>query len=319
MIKYIIKRVLWMIPVLLAVVLIIFTLLYFTRGDPAAIFAGADATAEEMMAWREKYGLNDSYLVRLGRYLKQLIVDHNLGTSYQTGLSVSGEIWKRFKVTALLASLSVLFEVMFGVGLGIVSATHQNSPLDRLSMMGALIGASVPAFAVALVFSMIFALKLGWLPANGWGSAKYLILPVAANVICGSSGFARQTRSSMLEVIRSDYITTARAKGISNFKVVFKHELKSALIPIITIVGQNFGRSLGGTVVMEQVFSVPGLGAYMVQAISTRNYPVVQGCVLFLSMAFCIVMLLVDILYALVDPRIRVRFASVQKRNLAKR
>ena len=318
MLKYIFKRILWMIPVLLGVILIIFTLLYFTRGDPASIFAGTDPTPEQMYEWREQYGLNDPYIVRLGNYLKQLIIDHNLGVSYQTGLSVSGEIWTRFKVTALLASLGVVFEVLFGVGMGVLAATHQNSPLDRIAMSAALIGASVPGFAVALLFSLIFALKLGWFPANGWGSLKYLVLPVFSNVISGSSGFARQTRSSMLEVIRSDYITTARAKGISGAKVVFKHELKSALIPIITIVGQNFGRALGGTVVMEQVFSIPGLGTYMVQAINARNYPVVQGSVLFLSLAFSIVMLLVDILYAVVDPRIRVRFTSGRSRRPAK-
>ena len=318
MVKYILKRILWMIPVLLGVIVSIFTLLSFTRGDPAAVFAGTDPTPDQMEIWREEHGLNDPYFVRLINYLKQLVIDRNLGTSYQTGLSVSGEIWQRFKVTALLASLCVVFEVLFGVGMGVLASTHQNTPLDRISMSAALIGASVPGFAVALIFSLIFALKLGWFPANGWGGAKYLVLPVLSNVIAGSSGFARQTRSSMLEVIRSDYVTTARAKGISGAKVVFKHELKSALIPIITIVGQNFGRALGGTVVMEQVFSIPGLGNYMVQAINARNYPVVQGSVLFLSLAFAIVMLFVDILYAIVDPRIRVRFLSVKKQRRAK-
>jgi peptide/nickel transport system permease protein len=318
MLKYIIKRIFWMIPVLLGVIIIIFTLLYFTRGDPAAVFAGTDPTPEQVEVWREAHGLNQPYFVRLGNYLKQLIVDRNLGTSYQTGLSVSGEIWQRFKVTAALAGLCVVFEVLFGVGMGVLASTHQNTPVDRISMAAALIGASVPGFAVALLFSLIFALHLGWFPASGWGAAKYLVLPVFSNVIAGSSGFARQTRSSMLEVIRSDYITTAKAKGISSAKVVFKHELKSALIPIITIVGQNFGRALGGTVVMEQVFSIPGLGSYMVQAINSRNYPVVQGSVLFLSLAFSIVMLLVDILYAVVDPRIRGRFLSAKKLRRAK-
>lgn len=304
-----------MIPVLLGVILIIFTLLYFTRGDPATTFAGSDATEETKAIWREVHGLNDPYFIRLGRYLKELVVDHSLGTSYQTGLSATSEIWERFKVTALLAGIGVICEIIFGVGMGILSATHQNTPLDRIAMIIALIGSSVPGFAVALVLCLIFSLKLHWLPSNGWGGIKFLILPVIANMIAGSGGFARQTRSSMLEVIRSDYVTTARAKGISGAKVVFKHELKSALIPIITVIGQNFGRALGGTVVMEQVFSIPGLGSYMVTAISTRNYPVVQGSVLFLSFAFSIVMLLVDILYALVDPRIRSKFASSKNKS----
>lgn len=318
MVKYILKRVLWMIPVMLGVILIIFTLLYFTKGDPATVFAGNDATPQEQWEWREKYGLNDGYFVRLGRYLKELLVDHSLGVSWKTGLSVSTEIWARFKVTLLLTAVGIVFEIIFGVGMGIIAATHQNTVGDRLAMAAALIGASVPGFAIALLFSLIFALKLGWFPANGWGSIKYLVLPVLSNVIAGSSGFARQTRSSMLEVIRSDYVTTAKGKGISNAKVIFKHELKSALIPIITIVGSNFGRSLGGTVVMEQVFSIPGLGSYMVQAINSRNYPVVQGSVLFLSLAFSIVMLLVDIIYAIVDPRIRARFDTGKKRRVVK-
>lgn len=311
--KYICKRVLWLIPVMLGVILIIFTLLYFTRGDPARVFLGSDATEEEVTVWRDKYGLNDGYFVRLGRYVKQLVIDHNLGTSYRSGADVSKEIWTRFKVTLQLAAASLVFEVVFGVGLGILSATHQNTPLDRVSMVTALFGASVPGFAVALIFSLVFALKLEWLPPSGWGGIKYLILPVAANMISGSGNFARQGRSAMLEVIRADYVTTARAKGISNSRVIFKHELKSALIPIITAVGSNFGRSLGGTVVMESVFGVPGLGSYMVTAINQRDYPVVQGSVLFMALAFSVVMLIVDIIYAMVDPRIHARFASYKK------
>lgn len=299
-----------MIPVLAGVIIIIFTLLFFTRGDPAVVFLGTDSSQEELEAFREEYNLNDPYFIRLGKYVRQLVIGHDLGKSYKTGQSVSTEIWKRFKVTALLAFWGVVLEIIFGVGLGILAATHQNTPLDRGAMIFALVGNSVPGFAVALIFSMIFASKLHWLPSSGWGSFQYMILPLMANMLAGSGGFARQTRSSMLEVIRSDYVTTARAKGLSGSKVVFKHELKSALIPIITVIGQNFGRALGGTVVMEQVFGIPGLGSYMVQAVSTRDYPVVQGSILFLAMVFCIVMLLVDIVYAMVDPRIRDRFAA---------
>lgn len=315
MLKYIGRRIVWLIPVMLGVILIIFTLLYFTRGDPARIFLGADATEEEVYEWHERYGLNDGYFVRLARYIKEIVVNQNLGTSYKSGASVSGEIWARFKVTLVLAAASLVFEVLLGVGFGIISATHQDTPLDRLSMVAALVGASVPGFAVALIFSLVFALKLRWFPPSGWGALKYLVLPVAANMIAGAGSFARQTRSAMLEVIRADYITTARAKGISTAKVVFKHELKSALIPVITAAGSHFGRSLGGTVVIESVFGIPGLGAYMVSAINQRDYPAVQGSVLFMALAFSIVMLLVDIIYALVDPRIRARFAHTRKRS----
>lgn len=319
MLKYFLKRVLWLIPVLLGVILVIFTLLFFTRGDPAVVALGADATEEELFEWRESFGLNDSYFERLGDYLKQLLIHHNLGTSYKTGLSVSRDIWIRFKVTAQLAVLSLIFEILFGVGMGVLAATHQNTPLDRGAMIVALVGNSIPSFAVALLLSLVFALWLRWLPPSGWGSIKYMILPVVSNMIAGSGNLARQSRSSMLEVIRADYVTTARAKGLSNAKVVFKHELKSALVPVITIAGTSFGRSLGGTVVMESVFSIPGLGQYMISAISVRDYPVVQGSVLFLAFAFSIVMLLVDIVYALVDPRIKVRFSSSRRKVKARK
>lgn len=309
MIKYILKRVLWMIPVLVGVIVLIFSLLYFTKADPAVMILGSDATQEELYEWRENYGLNDSYVTRLTRYFKELIIDHDLGKSYRTGQSVSAEIWKRFQVTAKLASICVIFEVVVGVSLGILAATHQNSILDKGSMVLSLLGASIPGFAVAVLLSWLFALKLHLLPSSGWGSIKYMILPILSNTLSGCGGLARQSRSSVLEVIRADYITTARAKGLSRGKIVFKHELKSALIPIITVVGTGFGRALGGTVVMEQVFTIPGLGNYMVQALNLRDYPVVLGSVLFMALVFGVVMLVVDILYALVDPRVRNRFA----------
>ena len=310
MLKYIIRRILWMIPVALGVIVIIFTLLYVTKGDPAMVYIGSDASEEVLDAWREEHGLNDPYFVRLGSYLKEIVFHGNLGRSYRSGLSVTKEILTRFQVTAVIASLGIVFEILFGVGMGILAATHQNSPLDRIFMIIALIGSSVPEFSIALLMSLIFAMQLGWFPTNGWGGLKFLVLPVFSNMINGSGVFARQTRSSMLEVIRADYISTAKAKGLSNAKIVFKHELKPALIPIITIVGQNFGRALGGTVVMEMVFGIPGLGTYIVEAVGQRNYPVVQGSVLFLALTFSVVMLLVDIIYALVDPRIRSRFSS---------
>lgn len=287
-----------------------FTILYFAKGDPAIMILGSDASPQELEEWRESYNLNDPYFQRLGKYFEQLVFEHDLGTSYRSGQSVSLEIWKRFQVTAELAVISVICELIIGIGIGILAATHHNSATDKGAMVFSLVGSSIPGFAVAVILSWIFALKLHLLPSEGWGEIRYMILPIAANAFAGCGEFARQTRSSMLEVIHADYITTAKAKGISRCRIILKHELKSALIPIITVIGMSFGRSLGGVVVIEQVFSIPGIGSYMVTALNVRDLPVVMGSVLFLALVFSIVMLFTDILYAFVDPRVRNRFAA---------
>ena len=313
MIRYIVKRVLMMIPVLLGVTLLIFTLLYFADGDPARNLIGADATEEEIQALRAEWGLDDPYFVRYGRYLKQLLIDRDLGTSYVTKQNISTEIIPRFKVTFLVAVESTVLALVFGTVLGIVAATHQNTWLDNSSMVAALVGASMPGFWIGLVLSIIFALKLRILPASGWGTFAQTILPSLSLAITSAGTLARQTRSSMLEVIRQDYIVTAKAKGVSQFKVVYVHALRNALIPIVTSAGMQLSWLIGGAVVTETVFSIPGLGMYMVTAINQRDYPVIQGSVLYMAFAFSIVMLLVDILYAFIDPRIKAKYKNAKK------
>ncbi len=311
--KYILKRILMMIPVLLGVTLLIFTLLYFAEGDPARNLLGADATEEEVQELRDEWGLDDPFLVRYGRYLKQLIIDHDLGTSYVTKQEISSEIFSRFQVTVVVALESVFLALIFGTILGVIAAVRQNTWLDNTSMVLALIGASMPGFWVGLVLSILFALTLHWLPASGWGTFQQTILPSVSLALASAGTLARQTRSSMLEVIRQDYIVTAKAKGISRFKVIYVHALRNALIPIVTSAGMQLSWLIGGTVVTETVFSVPGLGMYMVTAINQRDYPVIQGSVLYMAFAFSIVMLLVDILYAFIDPRIRAKYKSGKK------
>ncbi len=311
--KYILKRIMMMIPVLLGVTLLIFTLLYFAEGDPARNLLGADATEEEVQELRDEWGLDDPFLVRYGRYLKQLIIDHDLGTSYVTKQDISSEIFSRFQVTVVVALESVFLALIFGTILGVVAAVRQNTWLDNTSMVVALIGASMPGFWVGLVLSILFALTLHWLPASGWGTFQQTILPSVSLALASAGTLARQTRSSMLEVIRQDYIVTAKAKGISRFKVIYVHALRNALIPIVTSAGMQLSWLIGGTVVTETVFSVPGLGMYMVTAINQRDYPVIQGSVLYMAFAFSIVMLLVDILYAFIDPRIRAKYKSGKK------
>lgn len=316
MVKYILKRILMMVPVLVGVIILIFTLMYFAKGDAASALAGADATQEEIQQIREQMGLDDGYFVRLGNYFKQLVVHGNLGYSYRTGASVSAEVVDRFKVSFELALFSVAFSILFGTVMGIVAAVRQSTWIDNLAMLLALVGASMPGFLLGLLLSLIFALKLHWLPSGGWGGIQYMVLPVLAFGVSHAGTMARLTRSSMLEVVRQDYIVTAKAKGVGPFKITFVHAFRNALIPIVTQAGQMLGLTIGGVVVAETIFSVPGIGTYIMTAINSRDFPAVQGGILFIAMVFGIILLVVDILYAFIDPRIG---AQYQRRGKKKR
>lgn len=311
--RYIYKRLLLMIPVVLLVAVLIFTIMYFTPGDPAIIILGPNASFEQLAAKRAELGIDQPYLVQLLNYLKNVFLRFDFGNSFINGRSVSSQILERFPRTLLIAALSVTFSVIAGVPLGIVASVNQYSWKDNASMFAALIAASMPGFWIAQMMSLLFALKLGWLPATGIDSWKCYILPVVANAIGGIASMARQTRSSMLEVIREDYITTARAKGQVERKVVYHDALRNALIPIVTCAGGAFGFQLGGALVVETVFSIPGLGKYMMDAINQRDYPAIRGTVIFLAIAFSIVMLAVDILYAFIDPRIKSQYQSKKR------
>lgn len=315
--RYILKRLLLMIPVMLGIVILIFTIMYFCPGDPAATIAGVGATQVEIEAVREKLGLNKPYIIRLLNYLKQVFIDFDLGNSYFYGTPVIDGILSRMRYTLIIALISMGLQILIGTPLGIVAATHRNGVLDRICMFIALFGVSVPGFWLALMLVVIFAVNLNILPAYGVGGIKFFIMPCIANCLAGIATQARQTRSSMLEVIRSDYITTARAKGLSERQILFKHALPNALIPIITIIGNGMGMMLGGTVVIENVFSIPGVGSYMMNGISSRDYPVVLGGVLVLGLLFSMIMLLVDIVYAFVDPRIKASYETGRRRRKA--
>ena len=308
--RYIYKRLLLMIPVVIMVAVLIFTIMYFTPGDPAIIILGPNASLEQLAAKRAELGIDQPYLVQLWNYLKNVFIRFDFGNSFINGRSVSSQIMERFPRTLMIAALSVLLSIVAGVPLGIVASVHQYTWKDNASMFAALIAASMPGFWIAQMMSLLFALKLGWLPATGIDSWKCYILPVVANAIGGIASMARQTRSSMLEVIREDYITTARAKGQIERKVIYHHALRNALIPIVTCAGGAFGFQLGGALVVETVFSIPGLGKYMMDAINQRDYPSIRGTVIFLAIAFSIVMLAVDIMYAFIDPRIKGQYQS---------
>lgn len=301
------------IPVVLLVAIAVFTVMYFCPGDPAELIVGATASAEDILAMREKLGLTDPFFVQLGKYMYNVFLRFDLGNSYVTGLPIIDELALRFPKTLLLAFSAIVLELVIGIPLGMVAAVHRGKWLDNLCMVLALIGVSVPSFWFGLQLILLFSQKLHLLPAYGITSWTGWILPIFVNSLRGIAQMARQARSSMLEVIRSDYITTARAKGISERSILFRYALPNALIPLIQTTGNSFGMSLGGTVVIENVFSIPGIGQYMVQAIGGRDYAIIRSTVVVLSIAFCLVMLIVDVAFAFVDPRIKAQYEGAGK------
>ena len=306
--KYVLRRVMLLIPVIIGVTFIIFTMMYLTPGDPARILLGETASAEAVAKLRDDLGLDDPYLVQFGRYVKNAVVHQDIGRSYATKRPVTEEVISRFPTTLKLASFSILIAVIIGIPVGIISATKQYSLFDNLSMVVALLGVSMPNFWQGLLLILLFAVHLKWLPPSGFSSFKHMILPSVTIGTSTAAVITRMTRSSMLEVIRQDYIRTARAKGQVENKVIWHHALKNALIPIITVIGLQFGYLLGGAVLTETIFSISGVGRLMVDSIKSQDFPVVQGAVLFIAVIFSVVNLLVDIMYAYVDPRIRSQY-----------
>lgn len=313
--KYILRRLLQMIPVVLGVTILVFTILFFIPGDPVRLLLGAEPTPAQVEAKREAMGLNEPYAVRLGKYVEGIVFHFDFGKSWIYNTPVTSELLQRFPRTLTIAMICMLMQIFIGTPLGIIAAVNRNKWGDRLSMFIAMFGISMPNFWIALMLVLLFSVKLGWLPPFGIGGLKYYILPCIANAFPGIATQARQTRSSMLEVIRSDYITTARAKGMSEFRILMKHALPNALLPIITVVGNGMGMLLAGTVVIEMIFGIPGIGWYLVGGIGNRDINVVQSSVIFLAIAFTLIMLLVDLAYAFIDPRVKAQFAGQKRRH----
>ena len=313
MLRYIVKRVLLMIPVLLGISFLIFTLMYFTPGDPAQMILGDEATVEQVEALREEMGLNQGFFARYINYMVG-IFHGDLGTSYVSKLPVWEEIASRLPVTVKVALFVMLFAVIIGVPVGILSAVRQYSIIDSLTRLAALLGITMPSFWLALLLVLLFSVNLKWLPASGLYGPEYYIMPILSISAVSVATITRTARSSMLEVVRQDYIRTARSKGQRESVVIFRHALPNALIPILTIVGIQFAGGLGGAVVNEQIFAIPGVGKLMVDAIKARNYPLVQGSVLVLAVLQSLVNLVIDILYAFVDPRIRSQYVRKRKK-----
>ena len=315
MTRYILTRILHMIPVFLLVSFIVFTINFFSPGDPVGEILGPEASTEQIDQKREELGLNDPFFVQFGSYLIKIFTKFDFGTSYKTGRPVITEILERAPTTFLLTLSSMFIATVLGITLGIISATKQYSVFDYVANFVALFGASMPSFWLGLVLMLLFALQLGWLPASGLSTPLHWIMPSFAIATLPIANITRTTRSSMLDVIRQDYMSTARAKGLSEYKVIVRHGLKNALIPVVTILGLQMGRTLGGAIVTESIFAIPGLGLLMMNAIKSKNYPSIQGSILFCALAFCVVNLLVDILYAYIDPRIKAQYTRKKVKN----
>ena len=333
MLAYIIRRILILIPTLLGVSVIVFLMLRITPGDPAELLLGERATEEALHEIREHLGLNEPLHVQYGLFLKRLMKG-DLGETIWSRQKVWIEVKERFPATIELSVVALFISCFFGIIFGIISATRQYSIFDYLSMLGALIGVSMPIFWLGLVFMLIFSVNLGWLPLSGrisvgvdlevitnfyildavltknWGALKdvlwHIIMPATTLSTIPMAIVARMTRSSMLEVLRQDYIKTAKAKGLSQFIVTFKHALRNALIPVVTTIGLQFGVALGGAILTETIFAWPGVGKWMFDAVMKRDYMVIQGGTLFIAAVFVVINLMVDVLYAVINPRISV-------------
>jgi peptide/nickel transport system permease protein len=334
MLAYIIRRILILIPTLLGVSIIVFLMLRFTPGDPAEMLLGERVTEEALYEIREHLGLNEPLYVQYGLFLGRLMKG-DLGETIWSRQKVWIEVKERFPATIELSIAALFISCFFGIIFGIISATRQYSIFDYLSMLGALIGVSMPIFWLGLVFMLIFSLNLGWLPLSGrlsigvdleiitnfyildailtknWAALKdalwHIIMPAVTLSTIPMAIVARMTRSSMLEVLRQDYIKTAKAKGLSRFIVTFKHALRNALIPVVTTIGLQFGVALGGAILTETIFAWPGVGKWMFDAVNKRDYMVIQGGTLCIAALFVLINLVVDVLYAVINPRINIQ------------
>ena len=304
MLGYTIKRILQVIPVLLIISFICFMMIRLVPGDPVANMLGVNASKEAIAAQRAELGLDKPLLTQYGDFLVKAL-QGDLGKSITTRRPVIDEIAQRYPATLKLALGATVFAAVVGITFGVLSVVKQNKLTDNVIMVFSLLSVSTPSFFLALVMMLLFSIHLGWLPSMGLRTPLHYVLPIITLGMQSVGLIARTTRSSMLEVLRQDYIRTSRSRGISQAVIVMRHAFKNALIPVVTVVGLRFGGLLAGSMLVEAVFSVPGIGRFMVDGVLKRDYPVVQGTVLVLATTFVLVNLAVDLIYALIDPRIK--------------
>ncbi len=311
MLKYIVRRLLIMLPIILGIIFIVFSILEFTPGDPVSMILGQDATPELIKLKREELGLNKPFLTRYITYVLD-IVRGDFGTMYASGNSVGEAIARRLPVTLELSILSILLAVIVGIPLGVLSAVKQYSIIDIFSILFAMILSAMPGFWLGLMLILIFSTKLGLFPSFGVGDGLIsFILPCITLSATYTAVIVRMTRSCMLEVINQDYVRTARAKGATESHIIGKHALRNAMLPVLTTVGMYFGALMGGAVIAETVFSLPGLGTLLVSGITAKDTPTVLGCVTVIATSISLINLSVDVAYAYIDPRIKAQYASM--------
>lgn len=308
--RYVLKRLGWMIVTTLGVALVIFTILYFTPGDPAEYMLGSTATAEEIANLRTKLGIDKPYLQQLASFFYNSFIKFDWGTSWTYNVPVMQELLRRLPYTIFLNLISMILSTVISIPLGISCAKHQGKWQDYGIIAFCMVLVSVPSFWLAMECIVLFALKLQWLPAYGTKASLWWVLPIATSMIGGIAGNTRQVRSAVLEKIRSDFVVTARAKGVPEQQIMSKHVFPNALMPVITIIGSNLANVVCGSAITEQLFAIPGVGRYLLDGISYRDYPIIRGCVLFFAVFTAIVMLLTDLVYAWVDPRIKAQYSN---------
>lgn len=309
MVKYILKRILSMIPAILIIVFVVFFILSLTPSSPAQVMLGLKATPEQVEALNEELGYNRPVVVRYANYIWDAL-HGDFGVSYQSQKPVFDILLPKFPTTLTVALLSVLVAALIGIPLGLLSSVKPHSGGDNILTVISLFFASVPTFWLGLMFMLIFSLTLHWLPSSGVGTWQHYIMPVFTLALPSAAFISRLTRSTMLDALGQDYIRTARAKGAKSPRVNFIHALRNAMMPVVTQLGMSFASLLGGAVVVEIVFGLPGFGSTIVNAIKAKDVPIVMGAILFLSLTFMLIMLIVDIIYAFIDPRVKAQYQS---------
>ena len=304
MVRYLLRRLLLTVPVMLGVATLVFALIHLVPGDPAQAMLGEGATAEEVVRLRTSLGLDRPLVAQYGSFLGG-VARGDLGKSFRTGQPVTSEIWRRLGDTAILAVCAMGVAIAVALPLGIIAAVFRGRPLDHAAMTLALAGISMPSFWLGPLLAIFFAVRLGWLPVSGSGTPWHLVLPAVTLGTALAAILARMTRSSVIEELRELYVMAARARGLSHARAVVRHAFRNSLIPVVTIIGLQFGAVLTGTIITETIFAWPGVGRLLITAINTRDYPLVQGCILFISVTYVAMNLLTDLTYGLLDPRIR--------------
>lgn len=310
MYRYVIKRIFMMIPIIIGVSFIIFTILAFIPGDPGSIILGPGATQAEINELNHQLGQDQPFLQRYANYMYKAFVLRDLGISYATRLPVFQQIMQRLPVSIILAASAMFLAIVVGVPVGILSAVRQYTSLDYVPTAIALFLASLPAFLIGMVLMLVFSLWLNWFPSNGVGTWKHYVMPAISLGLPYASFQLRFTRSSMLETIRQDYIRTAKAKGAPERSIIWHHAMRNALLPVVTVAGNNFGLLIGGAIATETLFGMPGLGTFIVTGISQRDLPIVMAGIIIFTLLFSLIILFVDVLYAFIDPRVKARYAA---------